>query len=175
MELFLLFPHLRLEKVLTMSSFFYKSFNNEFKNFFWSKFFSTPQPFSTQRKIFDTKFYFSYILTSNLKTSFTKSFSILSTSLKLLSKIGNGIIQPGNGIISPISWPPIKKLFFTKFFWSKFKSFSKKEMEAGLISSVRHRCGPYPSTKLMVLNQSWVRALATSSIRITEWYQIIKE
>ena len=50
-------------------------------------------------------------------------------------KIGNGIIQTGNGIISPISWPPIKNFFykmfptfnneFKNFFWSKFFSTPK--------------------------------------------------
>ena len=47
--------------------------------------------------------YFSYFLTFDQKTSFTKYFKILSMSLKLVLKTGNGIIQTGNGFISPIS------------------------------------------------------------------------
>ena len=57
------------------------------------------------------------------KTSFTKSIQLLKTNPKLVLKTGNGIIQTGNriiqienGIISPTSWPPIKKPSFTKSF-----------------------------------------------------------
>ena len=35
-------------------------------------------------------------------------------SLELVLKTGNGMIQTGSGIITPISWAPIKKLFFYK-------------------------------------------------------------
>ena len=34
----------------------------------------------------------------------------------MVLKTGNGIIPTGNGIISPISWTPIKKTVFIKFF-----------------------------------------------------------
>ena len=97
--------------------------------------------------------YFSYFLTFDQKTSFTKYFKILSMSLKLVLKTGNGIIQTGNGIIqtgngiiSPISWPPMKKLLlqnvsnfyqrvqnwfwlvrniFLKIFWSEVRIWEK--------------------------------------------------
>ena len=91
MELFLLFPDLRLK------NFFYKmflNFTNEFKTGFENRKLNYPN-----RKWN----YFSYFLTFDQKTSFTKYFKILSMSLKLVLKTGNGIIQTGNGIISPIS------------------------------------------------------------------------
>jgi len=59
--------------------------------------------------------YFSYFLTSDQKTSLTKCFFLLTTSQNLGLKIGNRIIQTGNRIIFPNSWPPIKKLSFKMF------------------------------------------------------------
>ena len=47
--------------------------------------------------------YFSYFLTSNQKTYFSKDLSLLPRFLKMVFKTGNGIIQTGNEIISPIS------------------------------------------------------------------------
>ena len=44
------------------------------------------------------------------KTSFTRCFSLDPRGSKLIFKIGNRIIQTGNGIISPPSSPLIKKL-----------------------------------------------------------------
>ena len=54
--------------------------------------------------------YFSMFQTSDKKISFTKCFSLDPRGLKLISISGNGIIQTGNGIISPPSRPLIKKL-----------------------------------------------------------------
>ena len=51
-----------------------------------------------------------YLQTSDEKTSFTKRFSLLPRSSRLIFLTGNGILQTGNGIIFPISRPPIKKL-----------------------------------------------------------------
>ena len=76
---------------------------------------------------------FSDFLSSNQKTSFTKFFLLLLTSLKQVLKKGNRIIQTGNGIISPTSWPPIKKLLLfllfpdfrlKNFFYKMFLSFN---------------------------------------------------
>ena len=54
--------------------------------------------------------YLSHFQASNQKTSFTKCFSFIPRSLKLIFKTGNRIIQTGNGIIYPIFRPLIKKL-----------------------------------------------------------------
>ena len=58
-------------------------------------------------------------------------------------KTGNGIIQTGNGIISPISWPLIKKLLLQKVYnfyngvqnwcWKVEMDLSKQEMELFLL------------------------------------------
>ena len=58
-------------------------------------------------------------------------------------KRGNGIIQTGNGIISPISWPLIKKLILQKvsnfyngvqnWCWKEEMDLSKQEMELFLL------------------------------------------
>ena len=60
--------------------------------------------------------YFSYYLTSDQKTCFTKCFLLLQMSSKLVLKTGKGIIQTGNGINSPTSWAPLKKNVSYKIF-----------------------------------------------------------
>ena len=55
---------------------------------------------------------FSYFLTSDQKTSFTKCFQLLPRSPKLVFKTGNGIFQTGNGFTSLTSWAPIKKILY---------------------------------------------------------------
>ena len=88
MELFLLFPDFRLK------NFFYKIFLN-FINEFQTGFENRKQNYPNRKWN-----YFSYFLTSNQKTYFTKSFQLLKTNPKLVLKTGNRIIQTGNGIIS---------------------------------------------------------------------------
>ena len=56
--------------------------------------------------------YFSYFQASDKKIPFTKCFTFDPRGSKLFFKTGNGIIQTGNGIISPTSRPLIKKNFF---------------------------------------------------------------
>ena len=81
MELFLLFPDLQSK------NFFYKiflTFTNEFKTGFENK----------KSKYSNRKWnYFFYFLTFDFKTSFTKWFQLLPTSLKLVLKTGNRIIS----------------------------------------------------------------------------------
>ena len=87
--------------------------------------------------------YFSYFLCSIQKTSFTKCFWLLPTSPKLVLKTGNRIIQTGNGIISPISWPLIKKHILQKvsnfyngvqiWCWKEKIELFKQEMELFLL------------------------------------------
>ena len=45
-------------------------------------------------------------------------------------KTGNGMIQTGNGIISPIFWLPIKKTFFYKMFLT-FNNDTKTGLKTG--------------------------------------------
>ena len=54
--------------------------------------------------------YFFHFQISDQITSFTTSFPFLPRNSKLIFKTGNGLIQTGNGIISPTSRPLIKKL-----------------------------------------------------------------
>ena len=80
MELFLLFMDLQSK------NFFYKmflNFINKFKAAFKNRKWNNPK-----RKWNN----FSYFLTSDQKTSFTKCFSFLPRSSKLIFKTGNGII-----------------------------------------------------------------------------------
>ena len=56
--------------------------------------------------------YFSHFQASAEKTSFTKCFSFDPRGPKLIFKTGNGIIQTGNGFISPTSRPLMKKFLF---------------------------------------------------------------
>ena len=54
----------------------------------------------------------------------------------MVLKTGNGIIQTGNGIISPISWPLIKKLILQKVsnFYNGVQNWCwKEEMELFLL------------------------------------------
>ena len=51
--------------------------------------------------------YFSHLIK---KKFFTKCCSFVPRGSKLISTTGNGMIQTGNGIISPISGPLMKKL-----------------------------------------------------------------
>ena len=81
MELFLLLPEFQSK------NFFYKmflAFDNESQIGFENR----------------KENYFFYFLSSNQKTSLTKSFVLLLVSPKLILKTGNGIIKAGNGIIS---------------------------------------------------------------------------
>ena len=98
---------------------------------------------------------FSYFLTTDQTTSFTKCFWILSTRLKLDLKIGNGIIQTGNGIIS-ISWPQIKKTLLQKF--SNFYQWVQNwKMENGIIQRGNGINSPIswpPIKKLLLQNVS---------------------
>ena len=54
--------------------------------------------------------YFSHFHASDQKTYFVRCFSFDPRGSKLIFKTENGIIQTGNGIISPPSRPLIKKL-----------------------------------------------------------------
>ena len=56
--------------------------------------------------------YFSNFQASDRKTSFSTSFSYDPKGSKSIFKTGYGIIQTGNGIISPNSWPLIKNFFY---------------------------------------------------------------
>ena len=131
MELFLLLPDLQSKNV------FYKkllTFQNESKT-----------SFENRKKNYPNRKwnYFSYFLTSNKNTYFTKDLSLLPRFLKMVFKTGNGIIQTGNGIISPISWPLIKKLILQKvsnfyngvqnWCWKEDMELSKQEMELFLL------------------------------------------
>ena len=66
--------------------------------------------------------YLSHFEASDQKTSFTKCFSFIPRSSKLIFKIGYGILQTGNGIIYPISMSLIKKIF-CKMFLIETKEF----------------------------------------------------
>ena len=76
--------------------------------------------------------YFSHFQASDEKTFFITYSPYLPRNSKWIFKTGNGIIQTGNEIISPISRPPIKKPLLKNIFhfhqgiqnW-----FSKQEME----------------------------------------------
>ena len=86
-----------------------------------------------------------FLLLSDLRSKnyFTKDLSWLPRFLKMVFKTGNGIIQTGNGIISPISWPLIKKLILQKvsnfyngvqnWCWKEEMDLSKQEMELFLL------------------------------------------
>ena len=64
-------------------------------------------------------------------------------SSKPVLKTGNRFIETGNGIISPTSWPPIKKLLLQNVsnfyhwvqnqFWKQEMDLSKQEMELFLL------------------------------------------
>ena len=119
------------------------------KNFFYKKFLTFKNESKTgfeNRKYnyLNRKWkYFSYFLTSNQKTYFTKDLSLLPRFLKMVFKTGNGIIQTGNGIISPNYWPLIKKLIIQKvanfyngvqnWCWKEETELSKQEMELFLL------------------------------------------
>ena len=89
--------------------------------------------------------YFSYFLTSNQKTYFTKDLSLLPRILKIVLKTGNGIIKTGNWIISLIYWPLTKQLllqnvsnFYQRvqnWFWKQEMELSKQEMELFILLS----------------------------------------
>ena len=68
---------------------------------------------------------------SDRKTFLTTYFLYLPKSLELIFKTGYGIIQTGNGIISPTSWPLIKKLLLQHplHITGVRNWFSKQEME----------------------------------------------
>ena len=76
--------------------------------------------------------YFSHFQASDEKTSFTKCFSFDPRGPKLIFKTGNGIIQTGNGFISPTSRPLMKKLLLqnvSHLIQRVQNWFSKQEME----------------------------------------------
>ena len=58
--------------------------------------------------------YLSHFRASDQKTFFTRCFTFSPSSLRLIFKTENGIIQTGNGIISPTSKLLIKTRYFTK-------------------------------------------------------------
>ena len=62
--------------------------------------------------------YFSYLLTSDQKTSFTKYFPFNLKSPKPVLETGNRIIKTGNGIIFPTYLLLIKKLIIQNIFCS---------------------------------------------------------
>ena len=120
MELFLLFPDIQSENL------FYKRFvitSKDSKNGLKNRKCNYPN-----RKWN----YFSYSLTSNQKTYFTIDLSLLPRILKM-------VLKTWNGIISPISWPLIKKLLLQKvanfyngvqnWCWKEEIELSKHEME----------------------------------------------
>ena len=89
--------------------------------------------------------YFSYFLTFDQKTSFTKYFSFVPRVSKLIFKTGNGIFQTGNGIISPTSRPLIKKPLLQNVFhlFQRVQNqFSKQEM--GLSKQKMELFLPFP-------------------------------
>ena len=117
MELFLLFPDFQLK------NFFYKmfqSFNNAIKTGFENRKWNyTNRKWNYQNRKWN---YFSYFQPSDQKNSFTKCFSFVLRGLKLIFKTGNRIIQTGNGIISPISRPLIKKLLLQHLLYRVFQN-----------------------------------------------------
>ena len=85
-------------------NFFYKMFlirSKGFKNKFQNRKWNYPNRKWNYSSTFQA---------SDQKTSFTRCFSFDPRGSKLIFKIGNRIIQTGNGIISPPSSPLIKKL-----------------------------------------------------------------
>ena len=64
--------------------------------------------------------YFFNFQASDQKTSFSTSFSYVPRGSKLSFKTGNGIIQTGNGIISPTFGPLIKKVLLQDVFFFIF-------------------------------------------------------
>ena len=76
--------------------------------------------------------YFFHFQASDQTAYFTKCFSFDPRSSKLIYKIGSGIIQTGNGIISPTARPLIKKLLLQNVYhlFKGFQNwFSKQDME----------------------------------------------
>ena len=90
MELFLPLPG------LCWKNFFYKMF------LIWSK--GSEVDFQNRKWNYSNRKwnYFSHFQTSAEKTSFTKCFSFDPRGPKLIFETGNGIIQTGNGFISPL-------------------------------------------------------------------------
>ena len=126
MKIFLLLLHIQSE------NFFHKmilTFENEFKTGFENMKWNYPN-----RKWN----YFSYFLSSNQKTSFTKCFSFLPRSSKL-------IFKTGNGIISPTSSPLIENLFY------QMSLIFTKEF----IIDFQNRKWNYPNRKQNYLNRKW--------------------
>ena len=73
--------------------------------------------------------HFSHFQASDQKTSFTKCVLFVPRGSKLIFKTGNGIVQTGNGIISPTSRPPIKKLLLLNVFYlfQRFQNWSNRK------------------------------------------------
>ena len=90
--------------------------------------------------------------TSINKTSFIKCFSFVPRGAKLIFKTGNGIVQTWNGIISPTSRPPIKKLPFLNVFICSngFKIDFQNRKWAFL-----NRKGDFQNRKSICPNRKW--------------------
>ena len=81
--------------------------------------------------------YFSNFQASDRKTSFSTSFSYDPKGSKSIFETRIGIIQTGNGFISPTSWPLIKNFFYWMFLiWSM-----------GFKINFQNRKGNYPNRK----------------------------
>ena len=112
MELFLLFPDLRLK------NFFYRmfpTFNNEFKNFFWSKIFQPP-------KFFNPNFFWSkFFLTPNIFRPKKKILhpKIFSTQKNFPPRFFDPKIFRANFFLD-------KKIFRQKKIFGPRKIFNKK-------------------------------------------------
>ena len=80
----------------------------------------------------------------------------------MVFKTGNGIIQTGNGIISPISWPLIKKLILQKvsnfyngvqnWCWKEEMDWCKQDMELYLLYFVWSDSVQLSFTKLTIVH-----------------------
>ena len=92
--------HIRLHLGISTKNFFYNISTKELKIGFQNRKWN----------------YFSHFQVSDQKTSFITSSPRLPRNSKFVFKTKNGIIQTGNGIISPTSRPLIKSFFFNIFF-----------------------------------------------------------
>jgi hypothetical protein len=96
MELFLPFSVVRSKNFFNKSS---PIWSNDFKMVFRNR---------KWKYLYRKWNYFSPFQSSDQKTSLTKVFPFGPTISKRFSETGNGIIQTGNGIISPLSSHRIK-------------------------------------------------------------------
>ena len=103
--------HIRLHLGISTKNFFYNISTKELKIGFQNRKWN----------------YFSHFQVSDQKTSFITSSPRLPRNSKFVFKTKNGIIQTGNGIISPTSRPLITKLLHINQGVKNW--FSKQEME----------------------------------------------